>query len=915
MTRDNRYEEIYHFILETTKIQRKNNERIGVTTNEVAEGIGIKRTNASSELNKLVRDGLIKKEEGRPVVYKCIEDSEEVEVISRNEVNAFNKFIGCEGSLKKPIKQAKAAISYPPRGLHTLLLGPTGVGKTMFAEKMYEYAKEKGQLNEDAPFVTLNCADYSNNPQLLLSQLFGYVKGAFTGANKDYSGLVESANNGILFLDEVHRLPPEGQETLFYLMDKGVFSPVGSTERKHVDVLIICATTARKEDSLLDTFTRRIPMSIKIPSLKERSKKERFKIVQAFIEEEASRIKKEIVVNNVVLKNLLNYECLGNIGQLKSDIKLICANAFLDAIHLNRDKVEIEVIHLPDHIRKYGIYENDFESEIEAIVGKNDFLVFTGDGEGRISPSKNKIKYESFYDKIEKRLKDLSTRYDNQDDIDTIIRFEINGQFKNYIEGVNNNIELEKVVSKKSIMYMETLLALAEKELCKKFSKKVFYGLCMHFDSSVKRLGENKTVVNKNLLNVIENHHREFELVRNFIKGIEGELEVRVPLDEIAFIAMFLCIDAIESDLKNQLPKVIIGMHGKSTASSMAETVNSLLGIDTVQAYDMELYKDSRTCYEELKEIVRKNSNDAGVLLLVDMGSLIMFGDLIGEELLVKVRVIDCVTTITALEVARHAEFERDIDVIYNSILNKQRMTLMGNRYKDETKTKKENIIIAACTTGEGSAKKIKKLIEDNINISGTNTEIITAAITSHENISNIIGKLGKDKNIIAVVGSIDPMLYGVPFISITDLIMQNKYGELEKLIKTTVVQKNVEENEDLNLIIEQVFNNLKDKINGFNIDVFKKDFGVFKRWIESELSYQFDKDTLIAVVFHLLATTENLVLKRKCKEHKNKEYLLIYYANEIKQIKYALNNIEDTLEIDFKLDELCYILTILYKL
>lgn len=915
MTRDNRYEEIYHFILETTKIQRKNNERIGVTTNEVAEGIGIKRTNASSELNKLVRDGLIKKEEGRPVVYKCIEDSEEVEVISRNEVDAFNKFIGCEGSLKKPIKQAKAAISYPPRGLHTLLLGPTGVGKTMFAEKMYEYAKEKGQLNEDAPFVTLNCADYSNNPQLLLSQLFGYVKGAFTGANKDYSGLVESANNGILFLDEVHRLPPEGQETLFYLMDKGVFSPVGSTERKHVDVLIICATTARKEDSLLDTFTRRIPMSIKIPSLKERSKKERFKIVQAFIEEEASRIKKEIVVNNVVLKNLLNYECLGNIGQLKSDIKLICANAFLDAIHLNRDKVEIEVIHLPDHIRKYGIYENDFESEIEAIVGKNDFLVFTGDGEGRISPSKNKIKYESFYDKIEKRLKDLSTRYDNQDDIDTIIRFEINGQFKNYIEGVNNNIELEKVVSKKSIMYMETLLALAEKELCKKFSKKVFYGLCMHFDSSVKRLGENKTVVNKNLLNVIENHHREFELVRNFIKGIEGELEVRVPLDEIAFIAMFLCIDAIESDLKNQLPKVIIGMHGKSTASSMAETVNSLLGIDTVQAYDMELYKDSRTCYEELKEIVRKNSNDAGVLLLVDMGSLIMFGDLIGEELLVKVRVIDCVTTITALEVARHAEFERDIDVIYNSILNKQRMTLMGNRYKDETKTKKENIIIAACTTGEGSAKKIKKLIEDNINISGTNTEIITAAITSHENISNIIGKLGKDKNIIAVVGSIDPMLYGVPFISITDLIMQNKYGELEKLIKTTVVQKNVEENEDLNLIIEQVFNNLKDKINGFNIDVFKKDFGVFKRWIESELSYQFDKDTLIAVVFHLLATTENLVLKRKCKEHKNKEYLLIYYANEIKQIKYALNNIEDTLEIDFKLDELCYILTILYKL
>ena len=65
--------------------------------------------------------------------------------------------------------------------------------------------------NKDYPFVTFNCADYFNNPQLLLSQLFGHVKGAFTGADTDKIGLVEKANGGILFLDEVHRLPPDGQ--------------------------------------------------------------------------------------------------------------------------------------------------------------------------------------------------------------------------------------------------------------------------------------------------------------------------------------------------------------------------------------------------------------------------------------------------------------------------------------------------------------------------------------------------------------------------------------------------------------------------------------------------------------------------------------------------------------------------------
>lgn len=91
----------------------------------------------------------------------------------------------------------------------------------MFAETMYKYAKEIGKLKANAPFVAFNCADYANNPQLLMSHIFGVKKGTYTGAIMDRIGLVEKANEGILFLDEVHRLPAEGQEMLFYLIDKG----------------------------------------------------------------------------------------------------------------------------------------------------------------------------------------------------------------------------------------------------------------------------------------------------------------------------------------------------------------------------------------------------------------------------------------------------------------------------------------------------------------------------------------------------------------------------------------------------------------------------------------------------------------------------------------------------------------------
>ena len=105
--------------------------------------------------------------------------------------------LGYNSSLLSQVRQAKAAIVYPPKGLHTLLLGESGVGKTTFAQAMHAYGLLMNIKKIKISFCNLNCADYFNNPQLLLSQLFGHVKGAFTGADTDKIGLVEKANGGI----------------------------------------------------------------------------------------------------------------------------------------------------------------------------------------------------------------------------------------------------------------------------------------------------------------------------------------------------------------------------------------------------------------------------------------------------------------------------------------------------------------------------------------------------------------------------------------------------------------------------------------------------------------------------------------------------------------------------------------------
>ncbi|MCV5918152.1 sigma-54 factor interaction domain-containing protein, partial [Escherichia coli] len=91
------------------------------------------------------------------------------------------------------------------------------VGKTFFAELMHCFAC-KHTIGSPPPLVYFNCAEYAHNPELLSSHLFGHHKGAFTGASENNTGLVEQADGGYLLLDEVHRLPYEGQEKLFSIL-------------------------------------------------------------------------------------------------------------------------------------------------------------------------------------------------------------------------------------------------------------------------------------------------------------------------------------------------------------------------------------------------------------------------------------------------------------------------------------------------------------------------------------------------------------------------------------------------------------------------------------------------------------------------------------------------------------------------
>ena len=212
-------------------------------------------------LNKLVKENKLIRIESKPFCFISVEYLKEKgipfknslyasidDLLSNKEKKDFEKLVGMNHSLAQTVKQCKATISYPPNGLPMLLYGPTGTGKSLIAKLTYEWARNQGVISKNGQFVQVNCSEYANNPELLTANLFGHVKGAFTGAEKDNEGLIALADNGVLFLDEVHELKAECQEKLFLFMDQGIYHRVGDNEKWYKsNVRIVFATTEDPE--------------------------------------------------------------------------------------------------------------------------------------------------------------------------------------------------------------------------------------------------------------------------------------------------------------------------------------------------------------------------------------------------------------------------------------------------------------------------------------------------------------------------------------------------------------------------------------------------------------------------------------------------------------------------------------------
>jgi DNA-binding NtrC family response regulator len=207
-----------------------------------------------------------------------------------------------------------------PTDSTVLVLGETGTGKELVARSVHHYS-----LRADKTLISVNCAAIPDT--LIESELFGYEKGAFTGANASRMGLIEAADGGTLFLDEIGELPMEAQARLLRFIQEGEIRRIGSVHSRKVDVRLICAThrnlqaLSNEGGFRQDLYYRINVLRLLLPPLRERGK-DILQLAESMVEEQCRRLDKTTMsLSPRAIQAITTYQWPGNVRELEHAIE------------------------------------------------------------------------------------------------------------------------------------------------------------------------------------------------------------------------------------------------------------------------------------------------------------------------------------------------------------------------------------------------------------------------------------------------------------------------------------------------------------------------------------------------------------------------------------------------------------------
>lgn len=807
-------DEVARLLKEATKVEDWQSQNI--TAERFSKDLKIRRNTVSSYLNELCKAGSAIKVNSRPVMFwdrQTLEEKYQISIETtefssvselvaqlsvKKERDAFDEVIGAHGSLMTPIERLRAAAGYPGVGLPVLITGPTGSGKSFLAQMYYQYCVSKGYLDENSKFVHLNCAEYADNPELLSSNLFGYKKGAFTGANGDSNGLFDEADGGMLFLDEIHRLDSKGQEKLFNYLDNGIITPLGETKESHqVKVRLVFATTEDIQSHFLDTFIRRIPIQVEIPELNERPRQERENLVKSFYLNQAQKINRRVLINTSVLNILSSGSYRGNVGQLKNTVLIAVANSLQrmgDA-----DTIEILLSDIPKTVIDHNIKNSNlitFSDQFVSVLPQMTLSDLVSQSQANTDEIKRIIlKIIKQYDQ-KRRLKEFID--DAVDEINQLCDYLV---FKKDDKQSDLSIDfLKKIFSDQ--------LANIENNGDIKFMGNAALVLAYYFYNRNRSNWHLTNLEEKKVQMIIDNVRETDEVLDDVIDSLkvitDKTMDLKIDVVDELFVQLYL--RSIRKESNNQSVRCIILSHGYSTASSMANVINNILDEHMMDSIDMPLDIDVKQIGQKVNSYIANRKIKSGLILMVDMGSLEGIQNFIKSDIDFPIAIVNNVSTQSALLVADDIRQNRDL----NQIMKDIRTKIVPSTHVIYPKEVKKNLIITCCFTGIGTANNVKKLLLDSL------PDKVDLEIQAYEverlKDEEQLAVFNKLYNILAVVGTIDPGFDQIPYISLESIISGNEMDQFDASLKEVMTDAQMKLfNDQLihNFSLERVINSI----------------------------------------------------------------------------------------------------------
>lgn len=888
----------------------------GLQTEVIAGNFNIDRTRASKILNELVKEGTLIKINTRPVCFlhkntleKKYSDIGTSVFDSLNSLkdalnpdygkDTFKELIGYDKSLKEAIEQIKTAIYYPMNGLPLMLLGPTGVGKTFFAKLIYDYTRSKKIIKDHAPFYVFNCAQYANNPELLSSFLFGHAKGAFTGAEKDQVGILEQANQGILFLDEVHRLNKEGQEKLFTFMDQGTFTRIGETNViRRATVRLIFATT-EKLSEFLETFLRRIPITVNVPSLEERGLDEKSQFIHHFLTEESKLLNIPIEVTNKTLDVLYRFKYSGNLGECKNIIKYACGCAYSKK-ERTEDKIIVSLQDLPKHVYKKSpqLFDNYTSKKGSVLFSQNHKMplhhVNTGKEDHIKQTYQNCLRH---YLKLEKNEQNESAFTDK-------CLAEVTVMMDNLIferPDESNNVMMEFMLST-----MQDIFRYLDVNYNVKYDGNSVYTLSSYlfFKSNPFRLSKDDELLAKRLQQFIKEHYKkEYSIVLKLMAFIESRMDIHLDHEDIVIMTLFLITTKIEH--VNSRVKAMIIAHGYATASSIANVCNRLLGVNVFDSIDMPVKSTIIDITEKMLRYMEENDTTNGLVVLVDMGSLSLIYDQIKEAITGPLLIVDQVSTSSALEIGNYVIQNRSIEDMVKPLHTIVKPNI--NLYYPSKN--KEYAIITSCFTGMGTATQIQQLLTESL------AGDLDVKVIAHD--FDRLKENGLNEaplqiyEVLAIVGTANPEIPGMNFISLEDIISGKGESDVFRIFDKVAEPEIIHQVND-KIIMNFSLNRVIDSLTILDTEKIIQEVNKGIIRLENQMKKKLLNDKKIALFVHVSCMIERLIRQAPITEYPNQKEFEREHTIEIDMIKSSFSVLEETYSVQMTIPEIGYIFNII---